>query len=1029
MKASSPSFRIDTIHRCIWRAGAGGGEERLSLAPKAYQVLHYLIDNPNRLITHDELLKALWSNVHVQPEILKSHILAIRAALGDKADEPRFIETVRGRGYRFIGPVAAFYDASRVTTLPREPESIVGRKEPLEKLASLLSAARSGEFQAAFVTGESGIGKTALTRQFLATALTQPDAFVATGQCVQGFAGALEPYYPVLEALSSLCAGPLGATVVRALVSAAPTWAIQMPALVSVEQRTRLQQQLAGTTHERMLREGCELIESLAAERTLVLVLEDLHWADYATLDLLSAMCRRRSRSRLLVIATYRPQDLGSARHPLNELVPDLSLHKLCTEISLGPLTQESVAELLSPQPYAQPSAPDFIDLIGTRSGGNPLFLQATLDHLADRGLVTRTASGWRLLGTASQIPFEVPSTLGRLIEARFERLSTTQQRVLESASITGMTFSAPTTARAETLDPQEFEDACEDLSRRSCFINHGGMTILPNCGAVRTYRFNHAVYRQVLYDRQGPVRRARLHLAVGERLEQIYPPDQRRELASELAQHFTSGQEWGRALAYLRLALRTAQRRLAHRDALAIIDRANEIAARLPADARIPAEFEFLERRAAIYRAAHDSRAFAAFTRLAERAVQYRDVDIEVRALLGCAHAASWYDLKLSTRLLDQALDSSARQLDSTSRDVARISIYVRRIWVAGWNESDARACEEAVESLKERGDRLATARALINHSMIRMISTRYREAHDSFKENYGLLLDCPDDDLTESDVWRAIWMYHVGVPWSLVFLGDFGEALAEYETGITAFERNEDHSAAYALRIYRGVARFFAMDYSGVLEACEPVASHEIGKREYTGPEISRILPFERRISLVFCGLAYVELGNVVAARECLAATERAMELQPVHLDWYWRLPLEWGMVNLLMATADNAGAQVRAERYVMFAEATDERMWQSLAWETRARVALAQGVAAEAIEYIVKAQAAAKGFETPLADWRVHDTAAAAYTAIGDRRQARIHAQASVAVRKRIARTLPEGHSLRLTLEGLSERSISA
>jgi DNA-binding winged helix-turn-helix (wHTH) protein len=312
MNGSSPTFRIDTVHQCLWRAG-GGGEERLSLAPKAYQVLHYLIENPNRLITHDELLQALWSKVHVQPEILKSHILAIRTALGDKAGEPRFIETVRGRGYRFIGPVAAFYAASRATALPREQDSIVGRGEPLEKLASLLSAAGSGEFQAAFVTGEPGIGKTALTHQFLTTALTLPNVFVAAGQCVEGFAGAPEPYYPVLEALSSLCAGPLGATVVRALVSAAPTWAIQMPALVAVEQRIQLQQQLLGTTRERMLREGCELIESLAADRTLVLVLEDLHWADYATLDFLSAMCRRRARSRLLVIATYRPADLASA--------------------------------------------------------------------------------------------------------------------------------------------------------------------------------------------------------------------------------------------------------------------------------------------------------------------------------------------------------------------------------------------------------------------------------------------------------------------------------------------------------------------------------------------------------------------------------------------------------------------------------------------------------------------------------------------------------------------------------------------
>ena len=1024
----SPTFRIDTVHRCIWRTRATGGEERLTLAPKAYQVLYYLIENPNRLVTHDELLSALWSRVHVQPEILKSHILAIRSALGDKADEPLFIETVRGRGYRFIGPVAEFYPASRAATLSRGRERIVGRKEPLEILATLLSAAESQEFQAAFVTGEPGIGKTALIGQFLTTALTRPDVFVFTGQCVEGFAGAIEPYYPVLEALSSLCKGPLGATVVRSLVTLAPSWAIQLPALVSVEERSRLQQQLMGTIRDRMLREGCELIESLAADRTLVLVLEDLHWADYATVDFLSAICRRRSRSRLLLIATYRPEDLSSERHPLNGLARELSLRKLCTKVSLGPLTQEAVGEFLNPQSDAQSTAREFIHLIHTRSGGNPLYLQATLDHLTERGLVTRTASGWQLLGPASKIPFEVPNTLGHLIEARFDRLSETQQRVLESACVTGMSFSASITARASTLDPQEFEQTCEDLGRRSYFISRGGMTVLPTSELARTYQFNHAVYRQVLYDRQGPVRRAWLHLAVGERLEEVYPPDQRSGIAGELARHFTLGNDWKRALAYLRLALRTAHRRYAHRDALAILDHATEIAVRLPADARIPAEIEFLERRAAIYGAAHDARALDAFAQLAGKAAQYGDVDTEVRALLGCAHAASWYDLERCTMVLDQALELSARQVDSTARDVAQISIYVRRIWAAGWNELDVRACEEALESLKGRGDRLATARALIDIGDIRMVSARYREARDSFKENYRLLLDSPDD-LTESDVARAIWICDVGVPWSLMFLGELGEALAGYQASITAFERNEDHSAAQALRIYRGVLRFFAMDYSGVLEACEPVASHAIGKREYIGPEISRILPFEYRIALIFCGLAYVELGDLVAAREYLVATESAMELRPVCMDWYWRLPLEWGMVNLLLATADNAGAQIRAERYVMLAEATNERMWQSLAWESRARVALAQGAAAEAVEYVVKAQAASQAVETPLADWRVHDTAAVAYTAIGDRRQARVHAQASVAMRKRIARTLPEGHSLRLTLEGLSERSISA
>src|SRR5579859_3698224 len=96
----SGSFRIDLVNLCLWRKSAGG-DERLDLTPKTFDVLRYLVENTGRLVTHDELLTALWHDVHVQPEVLKSHILAIRSALGDKSTSPRFIETRRGRGYRF----------------------------------------------------------------------------------------------------------------------------------------------------------------------------------------------------------------------------------------------------------------------------------------------------------------------------------------------------------------------------------------------------------------------------------------------------------------------------------------------------------------------------------------------------------------------------------------------------------------------------------------------------------------------------------------------------------------------------------------------------------------------------------------------------------------------------------------------------------------------------------------------------------------------------------------------------------------
>src|SRR6202158_5707118 len=99
-----PPFRLDTVNQCLWR-GAGPAEERILLAPKAFAVLRYLVEHPGRLMSHDELLEALWPKTYVQPEVLKSHIAAIRAALGDDARKPIFIETRSRRGYRFIAPV------------------------------------------------------------------------------------------------------------------------------------------------------------------------------------------------------------------------------------------------------------------------------------------------------------------------------------------------------------------------------------------------------------------------------------------------------------------------------------------------------------------------------------------------------------------------------------------------------------------------------------------------------------------------------------------------------------------------------------------------------------------------------------------------------------------------------------------------------------------------------------------------------------------------------------------------------------
>src|SRR6266436_4426180 len=101
-----PPFHLDTVNQCLWRGRDRTDQERVLLTPRAYALLRYLVEHPGRLLTHDELLDALWPNTHVQPEVLKGHIFEVRTALGDDSKKPLFIETLPRRGYRFIAPVS-----------------------------------------------------------------------------------------------------------------------------------------------------------------------------------------------------------------------------------------------------------------------------------------------------------------------------------------------------------------------------------------------------------------------------------------------------------------------------------------------------------------------------------------------------------------------------------------------------------------------------------------------------------------------------------------------------------------------------------------------------------------------------------------------------------------------------------------------------------------------------------------------------------------------------------------------------------
>ena len=1023
-----PPFRLDKVNQILWRETPGSPEEPVALNPKAFALLEYLIENSGRLVTHEELLDAVWPDVHVQPEVIKGHILAIRGALGDTPQKSRFIETVRRRGYRFVAGLSdSRGTASVVSEQTQSSAHYVGRSKPLRQLQDAFTSVSRGAPQLVFVVGEPGIGKTALLDEFSAAIGSKDGVLWSIGRCIEGYGG-IEPFYPVLEALTRMARSRPGDSLVQALVAIAPTWAVQLPGVLSRETRASLQQQVVGSARPRMVREFCEWAEEVAATRSLVLILEDLHSADYSTVDLLSALARRGGRAKLLVVATYRPEEAAEKAHPVHTLSRGLLLQKLCREVILAPLSEADVTEFVAGPDGAGTKLRQLAGVIAEQSGGNPLFMVAIFDDLVERGLVTRSPSGWELQAPLERIGFEVPRTLNQLIETRIQRLSALERRLLETGSVAGIEFGAMTCAPAAEMDAHEFEDSCEDLSRRGAFIHRAEVQLLPDNMPMQLYGFNHEMYRQVLYGRQGAARRARLHRVIGERLEEIFPPDQRGRVAVELAQHFGAAHDWLRALNYLRSALHAAKRRSAHHEALAILDRMVAIAANMPPEASVDVEIECLEERAPIYIATHDSRAEETYALLVGKAERRGRTDIQIRALLDSAYALSWGDRDSCLRALDEALRLSSGQ-SAGAQALVHIRVSVRRIWVAGWNDVDGRRCEEALRALRASQDEPATAAAMLDYSMFCLASSRYREALETFRRNHEFLLQYPGEQ-SEFNVSRASWMNHIGVAWLHLFIGELGNALTAFDTSIAGCRKEGNYAGAHALGLWRCMLLFQLTDYEGILEVCRgPVtvagetragADPLAGADASSDPSRVVVLPFEERVALVMCGLAEAGLGNTAVARDYLLEAERKIAQRPAMLDWYMTLMLGWGRVNLLLLAGSTAEAAAAADRFVRLAGDTREHTWQALASETWARVALARGAFAEAIDSVNRALAATKDFETPLADWRVHSTAAAAYRATGDQRLATRHAHLGAVAKRCLAESLPQEHRLRTLFE---------
>jgi serine/threonine protein kinase/predicted ATPase len=450
----------------------------------------------------------------------------------------------------------------------------VGRRRELAELDKGFDSALAGHGLLTCVTGEPGLGKTTLVDGFLEDLLLRGHSFyLARGRCSERLAGS-EAYLPVLEALENLLRGPGGAALAATMKRVAPNWHGQViPRAADESSFNRRTAEVPTATQERLKRELIAFLEEVGRARPVLFFLDDLHWADASTLDLLVYLASRAGSLRLLLVAIYRPADLLRSHHPFCLVQLDLLGRGLCRVISLEFLSQADVERHLSVTFPSHAFPTGFAALVHAKTEGNPLFVVDLLQYLRDRHVLADEGGRWVLAQAVPDLSRELPQSVRSMIQRLLDQLTDDERRLLLAASVQGLEFDSVVVAEVLAVDATEVEERLEVLDRACGLVKRVGEYQLPDRTPTLRYSFVHTLYQNALYEGLQPTRKMALSAAVARALLQHHG-EAGGGVTAELALLYEAARDGARAADFFLRAAQRAFRVFANQEAAALARR-----------------------------------------------------------------------------------------------------------------------------------------------------------------------------------------------------------------------------------------------------------------------------------------------------------------------------------------------------------------------------------------------------------------------------------------------------------------------
>jgi tetratricopeptide (TPR) repeat protein len=494
-----------------------------------------------------------------------------------------------------VGPeiVKEPLDIMQTKSLP-----LIGREKELERMLAALHKAIDGQGQTVLVSGEPGQGITRLVNELIELAKTQ-GVLCLSSKCL--FKEGADPYLPFTDALKAHLdkakkddlkekpeasedryKGMLPMGLMGLSEEAVEKPQAEPESLIASRRRTSTGTLGTDFTkeRERMFSFLVSVLSDLTVKQPVALFLDDLQWADGATLQLFTYIIRNSSDQRLLMIGAYRASETETKKgHPLKEVIQRVRREGRCTEVKLGALKKEHVELMIATMLGVHQVPKAFTERILKETGGNPLFVEELLKSLVQEGIIPEKSADLTKVDISK---VKVPSSVAALLMRKLEGLDDTQKKVLENAAVVGEEFPLEVLGKLVDIDEMALIDLLEGLM---------GLQIVqevPEEGGEIRYRFVHKQMRGVVYDQISGAKKRLLHKKVGTVLEAL-PPKEREKHLFALAHHLVMASELDKAIIYTIMAGERAERAFAAEDAIACYEDALSIIDKVPATKDTP--------------------------------------------------------------------------------------------------------------------------------------------------------------------------------------------------------------------------------------------------------------------------------------------------------------------------------------------------------------------------------------------------------------------------------------------------------